>query len=270
VFKPMDIKKAKQELGISPETFVIGFRETSSEYKGLRFIKKCLHNLKVDKPICLLTTNEFGHIDELKNKYQIIEMSWIYDDNLLAKTYNAMDIFLMPSVVEAFGMMAIESMACGKPIIIFDGTALQDIVLAPQGGISVPNSDADALLKATERLINNPQERQQLGENALRLAQENYNVKDYVNKIIDLYKEVIEKRNHCNEYKHIIQQLKKVNINLDNLNDNSENDNFIAAKNELDAIKSSFSYRVINRMRNNSVLRAIYRFLKRVYKKIFK
>jgi glycosyltransferase involved in cell wall biosynthesis len=61
-------------------------------------------------------------------------MSWIYDVILLANTYNEYGYFLMPSVVEAFGMMAIESMACGKPILIFDGTALQDIVLAPQGG----------------------------------------------------------------------------------------------------------------------------------------
>jgi hypothetical protein len=45
--------------------------------------------------------------------------------------------------------------------------------------ISVPNSDADALLKATERLINKPQE-DTTRRKCFKIAQENYNVKDYV------------------------------------------------------------------------------------------
>ena len=41
----------------------------------------------------------------------------------------------MPSVAEAFGMMAVESMACGKPVIVFDGTSLPEVTRAPDIGL---------------------------------------------------------------------------------------------------------------------------------------
>jgi glycosyltransferase involved in cell wall biosynthesis len=194
VFRPSDTQKAKRQLGVFPGSVVITFRATDIEYKGLSFIKECLHRLKTDHPICLLTFNDRGLVDEFRGRYQIIDLGWVHDESLAATAYNATDIFLMPSTAEAFGMMAIEAMACGKPVIVFDGTALADVTFAPQGGLAVPYRDTDALLRAMERLVNKPEERLQLGRNALDLARQHYDLRSYVDKMVDLYRDVISRR----------------------------------------------------------------------------
>jgi glycosyltransferase involved in cell wall biosynthesis len=194
VFRPTDIEQAKKELGVFPGSFVITFRATSSEFKGISFIKECLRKLNSTQPICLLTFNERGLVDQFRGRYQIIDLGWVNDDNLLLKAYNATDVFLMPSAAEAFGMMAMEAMACGKPVIATEGTALPDTIFAPEGGIAVAQGDVNALSATLERLINNPEERLSLGEKALKLAKKHYDLKTHVDKIGALYEEVIERR----------------------------------------------------------------------------
>ena len=66
---------------------------------------------------------------------------------------------------EGFGMMAVEAMACGKPTIVMEGTTLPDTVFAPEGGLAIPQGDIEALYKTAERLLLNPDERRQIGEN---------------------------------------------------------------------------------------------------------
>ncbi len=52
------------------------------------------------------------------------EYAWVYDDNKLAELYQASDIFLMPSNYESFGMMAIEAMSSGVPVLSIKGRPL--------------------------------------------------------------------------------------------------------------------------------------------------
>jgi glycosyltransferase involved in cell wall biosynthesis len=195
-FRPQDTEEAKKELGVRPGSLVLSFRAVNNDYKGLPYIQECLRKLKVKQPICLLTTNTPGIMKEFEGKYQIIDLGWINDERLTVNAYNATDIFLMPSIVEAFGMMAIEAMACGKPVIVFEGNnALQDTVFASQGGgIAVPCRDAEALRTAIERLINSPNERLAIGGKALELAREHYDFKVHADRMLKLYREVIDKR----------------------------------------------------------------------------
>jgi glycosyltransferase involved in cell wall biosynthesis len=194
VFRPFDSDAAKKELGVIPGSIVICFRATISKFKGISYIKNCLETLKTEKPICLLTFNERGLMDEFRGKYQIIDMGWVHDDKLIVKAYNAADIFLMPSTAEAFGMMAMEAMACGKPVITFDSTSLSEVIMPPKGGISVAQGDDNALLAAIKDLIENNDMRYKIGKSALKLAQEHYNIINNVNKHIELYNDVIVRR----------------------------------------------------------------------------
>lgn len=193
VFKPGDVAAAKRRLGVIPDSLVIAFRATPHEYKGLKFIKECLHEMVTDRPVCLLTFHERGLVDEFRGRFQIIELGWVNDDSATVAAYQAADVFLMPSIAESFGMMAMEAMACGKPVIVFRGTPLTEVVHEPHGGIVVERS-AEALRSAVEMLLQEPERRVTIGEAALQLARQHYDVRDHVSTMIELYEDVIARR----------------------------------------------------------------------------
>lgn len=195
IFKPRASKEeCKKKLKINPQDLVISFRTIDSEYKGVKYIIEALNNINIERKVTLLTFNDSGLVNRLKNKYNVVELGWIHDDNEMSNAYNASDIFLMPSTAEAFGLMAIEAMACGTPIVVFEGTALPDITFAPECGVTAKNSDAKSLQEAIETLINNENERKARGLIGRELAEKNYNVNDYFRKMINLYKEIYERK----------------------------------------------------------------------------
>src|SRR6185436_14137902 len=102
--------------------------------------------------------------------------------------------FVMPSMAEAFGMMAIESMACGKPIIVFDGTSLPEVTQAPDIGVSVARGDVDGLAEAMSRLILNDTERRARGLAGRALAEERYDDRQFAERLTSLYREVATRR----------------------------------------------------------------------------
>lgn len=193
VFRPMNTAEARSRLGIDKDAFVICFRATEKWAKGLPLILGALHRLEASRPICLLTFDKTGLLEEFSERYQVVELGWVKDARSMVEAFSAAHLFLMPSTAEAFGMMAIEAMACGTPVVVCEGTALADVVYAPHGGIAVPQHDSDRLAAAIGRLMIDEQERQQLGRSARDIAQKHYDLADHVRKMTELYQEVAEK-----------------------------------------------------------------------------
>lgn len=210
LFKPEPHKNnnIRQMYNIKEDEIVIAFRGTLSAFKGFDFVKKALKLLNVDKKICLLSVGETNLLKEFENQYKIVELGWVFDDNQMISIYNAADIFLMPSEREAFGMMAMEAMACAKPIIVFQGTALPETVAAPDCGIAVDMGDVKALVQNLEELIMNPRKRAQIADNALNYARKVYNKDRYVNDVIKVYEEAIHRRQEDSKMVFLLENLK--------------------------------------------------------------
>ena len=192
-FKPMDRNQCRKEFGIPEDADVLAFRfkGTDDQIKGWNFIKEALLSLTPRKPTYLLVFEGKGGLEILKNKYNVIELGWSKDTDTVIHALNSADIFLMPSIAEAFGMMAVESMACGTPVIVFDGTALPDVIHAPEGGISVPAKDSKSLADAIIRLLNDKQLYAQLVENGLRIVREEYTLEKHIQRHIELYSSLL-------------------------------------------------------------------------------
>lgn len=208
-FSPASSADARARLGVRPDHLVLCFRADPSPFKGLPFIKEALERLSATVPITLLTVGRHGELAAFRSRYQIIDAGWLTNDDAMLDVYRAADIFLMPSMGEAFGMMAMEAMACGKPVIAFEGTSLPEVLAAPQGGIVVPRGDVAALTAAVERLITSPETRQRLGEQARQVAEERYHKDTYVSRIIAVYEEVIAKRQPTARTTYILGEQRK-------------------------------------------------------------
>ncbi|AVJ30634.1 glycosyltransferase family 4 protein [Achromobacter spanius] len=193
-FKPADQAAAKARLGIEPHRLVLCFRSVVNDFKGLQYVIEALDRLQTQVPICLLTLNDKGRVDKFKERFQVVELGWTNDDGVMQDVYSATDLFLMPSLADSFGLMAVEAMACGKPTICFEGTALPEVVFTPEAGLAVPSRDAAALAAAMERLIADPQERLARGERSRQLAEQHYDIRLQAQRMVDVYERVIQGR----------------------------------------------------------------------------
>lgn len=206
IFKPSDKACAKRKLGIDENSLVIMFRSTTNEFKGIDLIKDALLKLKGNKNITLLGVEEKGNLKEFQGKFKIKEYGWIYDDNKLAEMYQAADLFLMPSRQEAFGMMAIEAMSSGVPVLSIKGTALESVTNSPECGLCVEESE---FASALQNLVDSPSEIKQRADKSLQYALANYNKDIYVQKMIEIYYDVIKNHNQTQEEKITLEQMKK-------------------------------------------------------------
>ena len=193
-FRPRDKAECRKMLGIRPDQKVIAFRDvglSNDRFKGLHWLMEALKRYQPREPACLLILGNGQDFQQLQPKYRVMTPGWI-DDEQLPVALAAADVFLMPSVQEAFGLMAVEAMACGTPVITFDGTSLPDVIKAPQGGLVVPAKDSAALAGAMETLLEDDDLRNRLGTQARQIAEQEYAFPLYIQRHLKLYEEVIE------------------------------------------------------------------------------
>lgn len=197
---PADDRKAESRwrLGIGQGDFVVLLRASTWETKGLPHILDALAARPPGRPTTLLTVDERGLLNELAPDYRVVDLGWVDDDELYPIVFNACDVFLMPSLAEAFGLMAVEAMAAGRPVICFEGTALPTTTHAPACGIAVPTGDALGLRDALDRLAADPAEAAARGRLGRTIVAEEYGHEQYLDSMADLYRSVFERHRKPN------------------------------------------------------------------------
>jgi D-inositol-3-phosphate glycosyltransferase len=91
--------------------------------------------------------------------------------DILAQYYAAADVFVMPSHYESFGMVVLEAMACGTPVVASHVGGLASTVLHGQTGFLAPVGDVPAFAEAILQLLAAPSLGQEMSQAAYRRAQ---------------------------------------------------------------------------------------------------
>lgn len=186
----IDQSLAKIQLGIPRDNIVIGFRATPNIFKSVALILNALKKLQQTYPglpITIITFEHEHYCDELANYWQIIDTGWI-DDDQIGEYYSAMDFYLMPSIAEAFGLMAIEALAAGVKPIVANDTALPQLVDAPNIGVSC-RPDIDDLFNTIVIEINNLSANQKIRDLRKQFASKEYGLNQFSKNMAEIYKE---------------------------------------------------------------------------------
>ncbi|MBR4761258.1 MAG: glycosyltransferase, partial [Clostridia bacterium] len=165
---PVTKGESRDRFGIPRDDFVLFFR-AQEYFKGTEYIVEALKRFENTENITLLTCSQIGLLDEIKDKYRIIELGNVSSDTV-KECFNACDVFLMPSIGESFGLMALEAMASAKPVVVFDNTALPHVTNAPDIGVLVRNLDSGDLYEKIKWLKENRDERVRRGLAGRELA----------------------------------------------------------------------------------------------------
>lgn len=135
-FKPLDKVLARELFGIQADKKVIMFGAQAAlynYYKGFSFFQSALELLakEVDDKrniIILIFGSCYNQVLDEAIPFETKFLGHLYDEFSLIMAYNCADVFVIPSLAEAFGQTIIESMACNTPVVGFDIGGIPDNV----------------------------------------------------------------------------------------------------------------------------------------------
>ena len=103
----------------------------------------------------------------------------------------AMDIFVHPGAPEPFGLVNIEAMAMGKPVVAFAQGALPEIVAHDETGLLVAPGDTAALTKSVARLLRDPNLSQRMGRSGRQRVESHFRIERTVANLDSFYQQLL-------------------------------------------------------------------------------
>jgi len=193
LFRPRDRTRAREKLGVPSDATVVAFgaHSVDERRKGMPELLKALAGLRRSRDVKLLT---YGSTADTARDlpFEIISMGFISAEDRLALCYSAADLFVIPSLEEAFGQTALEAISCGIPVVAFDTGGIPDTVIDGETGLLVPVGSVSGLTAAIQRLLGDPGLRAELGERGRAHAVENFGLDRQVEAYQDLYASITD------------------------------------------------------------------------------
>lgn len=208
-FRPEPIHIAKQKIGMSPDRFNILFVGRIEPLKGIDTIIKAASLLRTRHPaeaetirFTLVGGDPWGAnrsaemerlqtLQQAENVTDIVDFVGAKNQTELPTYYAAADVVVMPSHYESFGMVALEAMAMGTPVIASQVGGLAHLVQDRVTGFHIPPRSADALAQRIDDLRLNPSLRQRLGQQA-RAHALTYGWPQITGRLITIFDQLLE------------------------------------------------------------------------------
>jgi D-inositol-3-phosphate glycosyltransferase len=206
-FYPMPKKAAKAQVGIPEEHKNILFAGRIEPLKGIDTLLQAIALIQERRPeavqdVCVAIIGgdpwaddedeEMARLQEMRQDLGLGDMVAFLgakDQDILPNYYAAAEMVVMPSHYESFGMVALEAMAVGTPVIASEVGGLAFLVRDGENGFHVPSRDPEALAERIYILLTNDACREQLGRQAQEYAKQ-YDWNIIVQRMMKVYKDV--------------------------------------------------------------------------------
>lgn len=191
-FSPFNKQAARALLNLPLEKKLVLFGAlgaTSDPRKGFKELSEALMGLDSENTELVVFGSRQPKIPQgFKQKTHYLGR--LHDDISLRALYSAADVMVVPSLQEAFGQTASESMACGTPVVAFGATGLLDIVHHQKTGYLAKPFEIEDLANGIDWVINAPNY-DELCRNARHKVLKEFDSKVVSKKYIELYEKVL-------------------------------------------------------------------------------
>jgi len=106
--------------------------------------------------------------------------------------YKLADIFVLPSLLEGFGLVAAEAMACGKPVVASNTSSLPEVVVDGKTGFLADPTRVDDFVEKILRLVRDPDLRREMGEKGRMHVLQNFSWDGASRKVLGVYQQVLD------------------------------------------------------------------------------
>ena len=184
-----DREAVLKELGVDgPHEKMVCFVGKFAHFKGIDILLRATKEYEDDKT-CTVLAGSGELFDEMKALAEELGLKHVFflgnqPHNVLRKIYNVTDVSLVPSRNEPFGLVVVEAMACGAPVIGTNDGGIKDII-TDDTGILVEPEDAEGLAKAVVSVLTG--EKKFSRETNADYARKNYSNDNYIQDLIKIY-----------------------------------------------------------------------------------
>lgn len=178
LFRPLEMERAREVLDLPTDGFVIGFvalHPFTDRRKGLGDLLRAVEILRGAspsddaRPWILVVGGEHLPLSRLGHP-QILHLPSVREDDRMRTVYAACDILAVPSKQEAFGKVSVEAMACGTPVVAYQGTGFEASVVHGRNGYLARPEDPNDLAKGLAWMMGDRDRLERMGAAALDTA----------------------------------------------------------------------------------------------------
>jgi len=216
-YKPTYNLEVLTRYGIDPEKPYILFVGRITHQKGIMHLLRAAAYLEKGVQVVLCATDpdtedlgrEMAHrIEELKaqNGLRIIWVSSFVPTDDIIPLYSHAAIFVCPSIYEPFGIINLEAMACGTPVVATAVGGIKEVVAPQETGLLVPFDHkcpedhqpqaaaelARDLAEAINELLSDPEKRRTMGNKARKRVEALFSWRQVARQTLDFYQVIIE------------------------------------------------------------------------------
>jgi D-inositol-3-phosphate glycosyltransferase len=202
-FYPIPADEARAYIGLKPEDRMILFVGRIEPLKGVDTLLEAMSclQMKESRPVHLAIIggdpaaspeDMNAEMARLKNLCEVLGLDQsvvflgVRDQDKLSYYYSAAEVVVMPSHYESFGMVALEAMACGTPVIASEVGGLGYLVRDGETGFTIPDQEPEALCEKLSWLLNDKELHATMSKRAVEYAQD-YAWEKIAKQIVDVY-----------------------------------------------------------------------------------
>lgn len=199
IFRPKDVNREDvlSKLHLRPtHKYVVSFVGKLTDFKGVDVLIRAakIYSQDIDDVVTLIVGNgeKYDELNRLKDSLGLDNVFFVghKGQHTVADIYNVADVSVVPSRNEPFGLVAIEALACGTPVVATNQGGLVDFIDDSIGKL-VPVDDDIALAEAIVEEIMHEQKAQRR-ERAASMAARSFSWSRVVDDVLDFYTELVD------------------------------------------------------------------------------
>jgi glycosyltransferase involved in cell wall biosynthesis len=157
--------------------------------KGVHTLLHAYGSMRASIPLVLAGRTDWDHRRALPEN---VIMTGPLSHQAILEAFRRSTVAVVPSIVrEAFGMVAVEAMALGKPVVASRTGGLADIVVHEETGLLVPPGDASELRTALNRIVADPELRARFAANARARIKTTYSDDVVLPRVEQIYRRLL-------------------------------------------------------------------------------
>ncbi|YAF98596.1 MAG: glycosyltransferase family 4 protein [Nodularia sp. CChRGM 3473] len=207
LFGAIDRQTARADLRIDPDTKLVLYVGRFDPRKGIETLVRAVNEsqLRGNNHLKLIIGGgstpgnsdgiERDRIENIINELGTRDFTTLpgrLSQEILPTYYAAADVCVVPSHYEPFGLVAIEAMASGTPVVASDVGGLQFTVVPEVTGLLAPPQDVAAFATAIDRILLNPQWRDELGKAGRKRVETKFSWDGVATQLGELYTQLLQ------------------------------------------------------------------------------